>query len=66
MNTRIYTFIVRVAVDTDDIDRPTAQAVANELQSNLEWDAPRSGIIRVEVLTVGRDYREQVIGSHEQ
>ena len=43
-----HTFLVTVETD-DNIDAPTAQNIANEIQSNLEYEAHKTGITAVSV-----------------
>ena len=42
-------FLVTVETDSRDIDAPTVEYIANEIQNNLEYEAHRSGITRVHV-----------------
>ena len=44
-----YVFLVTVETDERDIDAPTAQHIANEIQSNLEYEAHKTGITTVSV-----------------
>lgn len=70
--TMIHTFIVTVKTDDNHIDAPTSEQIQNEIQSNLEFDAPGNGILSVGVhvpvkpLPFVQNYRESVIGSYEQ
>jgi hypothetical protein len=42
-----HVFLVTVETDERDIDAPTAQNIANEIQSNLEYETHKTGIIQV-------------------
>ena len=42
-----YVFLVTVETDERDIDAPTAQHIANEIQSNLEYEMHKTGITTV-------------------
>ena len=44
-----HVFLVTVETDEHDIDAPTAQHIANEIQSNLEYEAHKTGITSVSV-----------------
>ena len=61
-----YTFIVTVDVDTAHVDAPDVQTIENEIRSNLEWDAHKTGIERVQVRLSTSNYRDAVERSHEQ
>jgi hypothetical protein len=44
-----HVFLVTVETDERDLDTPTAQNIANEIQSNLEYEAHKTGITEVSV-----------------
>ncbi len=56
-----YTFIVRVSTDPKHIDAPSMEDIAEEIGSNLAYDAHSIGITHIEVDHVPRDYRTMVI-----
>ena len=45
----IYHYIVTVETDNAHLDAPNRQTLASEIQTNLEWDAHKTGILSVAV-----------------
>ena len=44
-----HVFFVTVETNPIDLDAPSAQHIANEIQSNLEYEAHKTGITAVSV-----------------
>ena len=70
----VHIFIVTVETDHNYPNVYSAQTLANEIQSTLEFDSYRTGVEYVSVQIVQRDYRVQIVqrsyrqlveGSHE-
>ena len=48
----IHQFLVTVETDYTNLDAPDATAIGNEIQSNLDYDGHKTGIIGVDVVLV--------------
>lgn len=56
-----HTFIVTVETDDTDLDAPSAETIANEIYSNLNYDDMVRTIGNVDIRTIKHNYREQII-----
>ena len=61
----VHIFVVVVETDDSNLGAPEAQAIADEIESNLGYEANISGIVHIDVQQIRRSYRQLVEGSHE-
>jgi hypothetical protein len=62
----IHVFSVVVETDDKHIDAPNTQAIANEIQSSLEWGGEyTSGIEHVKVAPITGLHRQHLMGEDE-